>query len=214
MGSADHGDTQPAGQRDRVDRLAAIHAQLTAAVEDLARSDAWRRMLTIAARLPTYSPSNVLLIAIQKPEATRVAGFAAWKSLGRHVRKGEKGIAILAPCLYRHEEDTAVETAAVSRAAQPDPQGQRQLSGFRVVYVFDLSQTEGEPLPDLTPEELSGAAPEHLWERLANLARADGFTVERGDCQHAYGYTRFDQRTIRIRDDVDEPPPKPWRHAL
>ena len=68
---------------ERPDRLAALHAQLTAAVEDLAHSDAWRRMLETAARLPTYSPSNVLLIAVQRPDATRVAGFRTWKTLGR-----------------------------------------------------------------------------------------------------------------------------------
>ena len=86
---------------ERPDRLAALHAQLTAAVEDLANSDAWRRMLETAARLPTYSPSNVLLIAVQRPDATRVAGFQTWKTLGRSVCKREKGIAIPAPCLYR-----------------------------------------------------------------------------------------------------------------
>ena len=91
---------------ERTDRLTLLHQQLTMAVDDLAHSDAWRRMLDVAARLPTYSPSNVLLIAVQRPEATRVAGFRAWKSLGRHVLKGEKGIAILAPCLYR-ANDTA-----------------------------------------------------------------------------------------------------------
>ena len=80
-------------RRDSTDRLAAIHAQLTRAVEELAGSDAWRRMLAVAARFPTYSPSNVLLIAIQRPDATRVAGLRMWNSMGRRVLKGEKGIA-------------------------------------------------------------------------------------------------------------------------
>jgi antirestriction protein ArdC len=187
---------------DQVDRLVAIHAQLTAAVEDLTRSEAWRRMLTVAARMPTYSPSNVLLIATQRPEATRVAGFAAWKSVGRHVRKGERGIAILAPCLHRRQEETATQPGE-EPAAESDPTARRQLSGFRVVHVFDVTQTDGEPLPDIDPTELEGRAPERLWEQLAELAKSDGFTLERGACSGAYGHTRFDDRTIRIRADVD-----------
>ena len=190
----------------RADRLSQLHAQLTAAVDDLAHSDAWRRMLDVAARLPTYSPSNVLLIAVQRPEATRVAGFRAWKSLGRHVLKGEKGIAILAPCLYRGS-DTAekqvrqMPSGEVSATAQET--AQRELRGFRVVHVFDVTQTDGEPLPDVAPDLLIGSSPANLWERIAGLVEADGFVVERGDCSGANGYTRFDDRVVRVRDDVE-----------
>jgi antirestriction protein ArdC len=200
MRSSDHDTSR---SLDQADRLAAIHAQLTTAVEDLTNGEAWQRMLTIAAHMPTYSPSNVLLIATQRPEASRVAGFAAWKSLGRHVRKGEKGIAILAPCLQRSKEKKANQPADQELAPAADPTAPRQLSGFRVVHVFDISQTEGDPLPDVSPEELAGKAPERLWERLSDLAKADGFTLERGPCSGAYGYTRFDDHTIRIRADID-----------
>ena len=190
----------------RADRLTLLHQQLTRAVDDLAHGDAWRRMLDVAARLPTYSPSNVLLIAVQRPEATRVAGFRAWKSLGRHVLKGEKGIAILAPCLYRGR-DTAEKRVRqmppdeVTTTAQET--AQRELRGFRVVHVFDVTQTDGDPLPDVAPELLAGSAPESLWERLVGLVEADGFVVERGDCRGANGYTRFDDRVVRVRDDVE-----------
>ena len=181
----------------RTDRLVALHEQLTAAVDDLAHSDAWKRMLTIAARMPNYSPSNVILISVQLPEATRVAGYRAWNQLGRHVRHGEKGIAILAPCLYR--PDT---TAPVEASTDPGGDAAQVLRGFRVVHVFDISQTDGPPLPP-DPRLLTGAEPEHLWTDLALLAHHDGFTLERGDCYGANGYTRFDDRTIRVRQDVD-----------
>jgi len=102
-------------RRDSTDRLAAIHAQLTRAVEDLAGSDAWRKMLAVAARFPTYSPSNVLLIALQRPDATRVAGLRMWNSMGRRVLKGEKGIAILAPCLYRGNDTDSTPQARGGR---------------------------------------------------------------------------------------------------
>lgn len=185
------------------DRLAALHVQLTQAVEDLASSDAWRRMLQIAARMPTYSPSNVLLIAVQRPDATRVAGFGAWKQLGRNVLKGEKGIAILAPCLYRGRADDKDPTPPAPGAGDQSDRAAPVLRGFRIVHVFDVSQTDGQPLPDVNPTQLRGAAPVELWERLAALVEADGFAIERGHCHGANGYTNFDDRVVRIRDDVD-----------
>lgn len=189
-------------RRDSTDRLAAIHAQLTRAVEDLAGSDAWRKMLAVAARFPTYSPSNVLLIALQRPDATRVAGLRMWNSMGRRVLKGEKGIAILAPCLYRGNDTDSTPQA---RGGRDDVRAvaAKELRGFRVVHVFDVSQTDGEPLPDVAPELLAGAAPEWLWNRLAALVEGDGFALERGDCRGANGHTRFDDRVVRVRGDVE-----------
>ena len=188
-------------EANRVDRLTQLHQQLTTAVDELADSDAWRRMLDVAARLPTYSPSNVLLITVQRPDATRVAGYTTWKSLGRQVRKGEKGIAILAPCLYRGKEADAADR---STATSERELAARELRGFRVVHVFDVTQTEGNPLPDVAPELLTGPAPAQLWEKLRALVEADGFAIERGECHGANGYTRFDDRVVRVRDDVDE----------
>ncbi|MGV8965231.1 MAG: ArdC-like ssDNA-binding domain-containing protein [Cellulomonas sp.] len=206
-----------AGRATQEEKLAALHQRLVTAVEELAASDAWRNMLTVAARFPTYSPSNVLLIALQRPEATRVAGFRTWTSLGRHVIKGEHGIAILAPCLYRGESsDEPIESEAPRNleppsieAGGPDQRGsphsiqQRHLRGFRVVHVFDLSQTDGEPLADVAPELLRGASPGDLWKRVETLIAADGYVVERGDCSGANGYTDYANRTVRVRDDVD-----------
>src|SRR5450432_3979781 len=85
---------------DVADRLAETHQQLTAAVQALTADGQWARMLATAAKFPRYSASNVLLIMMQKPEATKVAGLRTWNSLVRHVIKGEKSIAILAPCTY------------------------------------------------------------------------------------------------------------------
>jgi hypothetical protein len=207
---------------DPADRLAAVHAQLIDAVEALATGEEWQRMLTIAARFPTYSTGNVLLIGVQRPDATKVAGIRTWNSLGRRVRKGEKGIAILAPCLYRprSELDTVApprrrdtrrpgdaDRKAVSAATTAGSDGltvptQRELRGFRVAFVFDVQQTEGEPLAEVAPAELKLAAPEHLVDRLRDLRRADGYTVRDGPCGTAYGYTDFATRTVQIREGV------------
>ena len=92
-----------------------------------------------------YSFGNIMLIARQKPDATHVAGYRTWTSLGRFVRRGEKGIFILAPMVgnRRNTEENA-ELATDAKETQPT------LYGFRGVYVFDITQTEGKELPTLT----------------------------------------------------------------
>lgn len=196
------------------DKLEALHAHLVEAVADLATSEGWARMLAAAARFHDYSPSNVLLICAQRPEATRVAGIRTWNSLGRRVNRGEHGIAILAPCIYRAApgETATANQRPESAAATPSPLEAtadantpiRQLRGFKVVHVFDVSQTAGEPLPDVEPTHLSGTGPDGLWEHLAGLVRDDGYRVERGPCPlGANGYTDFTARVVRFRDDVD-----------
>jgi antirestriction protein ArdC len=97
------------------------------------------------AKFRNYSFGNIMLIARQKPDATHVAGYRTWTSLGRFVRRGEKGIFILAPMVgnKRNKEENA-EQATDARETQ------RTLYGFRAVYVFDVTQTEGKELPTLT----------------------------------------------------------------
>lgn len=187
------------------DRLAQIHEQLVDAVAQLVNSDAWARMLTVAARFPTYSASNLLLIATQRPEATRVAGIRTWNSIGRRVVKGEHGIAILAPCTYKRTEDETPGADDPSRARDSSEGRRRQLRGFKIVHVFDVEQTEGEPIPDdASPRLLTGNAPADLWEHLGNVVQDDGYTLERGPCPpEVNGYTDFTRRLVRVRDDVD-----------
>ncbi len=106
------------------------------------RSQRLIEYLDVLGRFHHYSFGNALLIAFQKPESTHVAGFHAWKKLGRQVKKGEKGIAILAPLVYRCK----VEDQDDGRSSEPVKV--KALRGFRVVYVFDVSQTDGKPLPE------------------------------------------------------------------
>ena len=100
------------------------------------KSEELTKFLDTMSTFHNYSYGNCMLIAQQKPDATLVAGFRAWLKLGRCVRKGEKGICILAPMVGKKEtEDGSGET--------------RDVFGFRAVHVFDVSQTEGEELPDV-----------------------------------------------------------------
>ena len=117
---------------DALDKLAALL--------DEGHSDRLTTLLKTMARFHKYSWHNVFLIAAQRPDATRVAGFQTWRSLGRCVRRGEKGIAILAPIVKQRGVDDASRDADA-----PNP----GVVGFRAVHVFDIAQTDGEPLPEV-----------------------------------------------------------------
>ena len=186
----------------QTERLRRAHSRLTEAVATLSTSDGWRRMLTVAARFHDYSPHNVLLIGIQRPDATQVAGYKTWQSLGRQVRKGERGISIIAPYTARGATRETDPAAAEAPAEVAAADGTRVLRGYRVVHVFDVSQTEGEPLPEQRPRLLTGAAPSGLWDALAEQVQAAGFALQAGDCAPANGVTDYLARTVTVRDDL------------
>lgn len=97
-------------------------------------------ILTESRKFHRYSLCNVMLIAMQKPTATHVAGFHAWHKLGRFVRKGEKGILIIAPVVRRKDTNEAQE---------PENTEERSVVAFRGAYVFDITQTDGQPVPEI-----------------------------------------------------------------
>ena len=175
------------------DKVRQLHDSLTAQVEALVSGEDWARFLTVASRFHHYSANNVWLIMAQRPDATRVAGYQMWKRLGRQVNKGAKGIAILAPCVYRRRpvDDTdPAENPAVARV----------LRGFTVVHVFDQSDTAGEQLPDIAPILLEGDAA--LWDALADQVTAAGYGVARGDCGSANGRTSFSDHSVVVAEHL------------
>lgn len=168
------------------------HELLTRAVGELVSGEDWAAMLDMAGRFHRYSANNALLINLQCPGATRVAGYKAWQALGRQVRKGEKGIAILAPVVYRRRPiDDSDPDALVG-----------VLAGFRVAFVFDISQTEGDPLPEIPVMPLAGDAPGSLWDLLAAQVGAAGFELVRGECAPANGVTDFGARRVTVAADL------------
>ena len=124
---------------------------LVAALES-GQSDVLTQYLNAMARFHNYSFGNIMLIARQKPQATNVAGIRTWNSLGRFVKRGEKGIFILAPMVGRRStKDVATEEPSDDAATE----GQRTLYGFRAVYVFDRLSRDLRPslcAPDVSPE--------------------------------------------------------------
>jgi len=129
------------------------------------KSEALTAFLDAMVHFPNYSFGNVLLIARQKPDATHVAGMWAWNQLGRRVKRGQKGIAILAPMISKTRKD---ETAHEENKPST-------LLGFRRVYVWDESQTEGAPLPEIA--KVTGEAGVYL-DRLREYIIAQGVTLE------------------------------------
>ncbi len=107
------------------------------------RSDDLIRYLKTMSRFHNYSFRNMLMIWMQNPEATMVAGFQAWKKLGRCVNKGEKGIAIFAPMPFRKKGE---DGKPLPKSESPDDEA--AMMGFKVVHVFDIAQTDGDPLPE------------------------------------------------------------------
>ena len=179
----------------RTDRLKAAHRRLQEAVQSIVTGEDWQRMLKTAAKFHRYSFHNTLMIFLQRPDATSVAGFNRWKSLGRSVKRGEKGIAIFAPCKYK----TKIETE------EGDEKTMQQIRGFRVVHVFDISQTDGEEIPDLDairPKLLQGNAPEGIWDMVARHAQSVGYEVIRHQRGSENGYCDFLKKQISVCPDV------------
>jgi hypothetical protein len=139
------------------------HIQELAEATDAARlSEEMLRYLDLCSKFHNYSPQNVWLILMACPHATMVAGFKKWRTMGRFVCKGEKGIPILAPLLVKQ--------------ADTDGEDIEQLVGFKVVHVFDISQTDGEPLPE-PPDWKSPEQNARLTESLISFAESKDIKV-------------------------------------
>jgi antirestriction protein ArdC len=160
-------DLQAAQRRERLENL---HNQLTEQVEALTTSDGWLTMLKMASKMHGYSFRNIALILAQNESATHVAGYKAWQALGRQVRKGEKGLMILAPLRGKQEVE---DQQTGERSTVP------VLRGFKIEHVWDVSQTDGPPLPDFSPQQLEGEAPAALWDAVVHSFDEDGYRIVR-----------------------------------
>lgn len=142
-------------------RVQELTDKLEQGLQDLFNSDSYRNYLSTMSKFHNYSFNNTLLIAMQKSDATLVAGYKAWqKNFERHVNKGEKAIRILAPAPYKiKEERDKIDPLTQELLLDKDGNPQKEeveitIPAFRAVSVFDLSQTDGKPIPELTAKEL------------------------------------------------------------
>ena len=204
-------------------KLDALHERLTGAVEQLVSGDDWRRALEFAARFRSRSFNNTLLIWSQHldayeqgrttaPEPTYVAGYKAWKSLGRSPLPG--GYMIYAPVTARFASSTPQDADSWRRLGKFEKPKPGELVRSRMVrarptYVWDVSFTVGPPIPERpVPRLLEGQAPDGLWNGLAALIEAEGYrvlTVEHEGLIHgANGLTDYTAHTVAVRTNMDQ----------
>jgi antirestriction protein ArdC len=163
---------------------------LEAGIRDLTSSDRWTAWLESAAKFHHYSFGNQMLIALQRPDASRVAGFKAWQSMSRQVRKGEHGIRILAPMVLAKKDDEGNATG-------------ESFMRFRSVAVFDIAQTDGDELPEIA-FNLTGDGPDGAWSALERFADSIGFTVTVEPTGEANGWCKHSEMAITVKD-TNEP---------
>ena len=134
--------------KSRKERIKEITEQLEAGVRAVFESDAYKAYLNCMSKFHNYSLNNTLLIALQRPDASLCASYTSWqRDHGRQVRKGEKGIKIIAPCKYKSELEE------IDESGRPKVE---ERTGFKVVTTFDISQTDGPELPTIGVDELTG----------------------------------------------------------
>jgi hypothetical protein len=206
-------------------KLEAIQKQLTQSVGALVTGDDWRRALEFAARFRSRSFNNTMLIYVQhyaawqegrvpEPQPTYVAGFRQWLSLNRHVIQGQSGYAILAPVTARFASSTPEHAGSWRRLGRGEKPGRGEvvrarLVGLRPAHVWDVSQTDGEPIPERpSPRLLQGQAPEGLWDGLADQIEAQGFGLRlvshAAAIGGANGLTDYMTREVSVRMDMDD----------
>jgi hypothetical protein len=181
----------------RKEKLDEITDRLKEGVSDIFESGKYEEYLKVMSKFHRYSFRNTILIAMQNPDATMVAGFQAWKkNFGRYVKRGEKAITILAPSPYkvkREVEDPADKTVKEDEIV---------INAFRPAYVFDVSQTEGKPLPELA-SDIYGAV-EGYGDLMKALEEASPVPVNFEKMAGKDGYYSQTAKQIFLRDDMSE----------
>ncbi len=192
----------PHGPTSREDRLGAAHAVLAAGLAGVREDpEALARFLAFRAHFHDYSLNNAVLIWCQRPDARHCMGYRAWQAHGRQVRKGERGLTILAPVTRKLDRpDASVGATAPGATAQAE--GDRAVVGFRTATVFDYAQTEavaGSALVYTPPSpRLNADDPAGLVLRLEAAAVPLGYTVVYGDAGYADGQCSFARKTITV----------------
>ena len=205
-------------------KLDALHERLTGAVEQLVSGEDWARALAFAARFRARSFANTILIFTQHREAyglglvpdpvpSHVAGYRQWQQLGRQVSKGQPGYQILAPVTGRFASATPQDAESWRRLGKGEkPRAgetvRTKMVGVRPAYVWDASQTTGDPIPEPpAPRLLEGQAPAGLWEGLAAQVAKAGFELrlvaDASEIFGANGLTDYASRVVSVRSDMD-----------
>ena len=193
------------------DKLKEITDRLEQGIMELFDSDRYKEYLRVMSKFHNYSFNNTLLIAMQKPDASLVAGFQSWKNnFKRNVVKGEKGIKILAPSPFKIKQemekiDPATQKPVIGADGKPVKEEKEiTIPAFKVVSVFDVSQTEGKELPDIAVDMLTGDV-ERFKDVFAALEKTSpvpiGFEKIDGN---SHGYYHLEEKRIAIDEGMSE----------
>ena len=194
---------------EREDRLKQLTDQLTDGVKAVRDSGEYKKLLAVMAKFPHYSLNNCMLIAMHRPDATLCQGFEGWKKMGRYVKKGEKGIKIIAPAPYTVQKEEDKLDASGKPILDSDGEHVKetkdyQFMGFKAETTFDVSQTDGKELPKIGVDELKGEVDkfEIMMSVLKDISPVPiGFEdIQSG----AKGYYHTTDKRIAIQKDMGE----------
>lgn len=193
------------------EQLEEITARLEQGIMEMFNSERFREYLQVMSQFHRYSLRNTILIAMQKPDATRVAGFNTWKTkFGRTVKKGEKGIRILAPApqkIKQEQEKLDPKTKLPIIGEDGEPVREEKeivIPRYKIVSVFDVSQTEGKELPDIAVDELTGSV-ERYEDFFAALKAVSPFPITFAAIPgEAHGYCDYMSNCIVVDEGMSE----------
>lgn len=195
----------------RADQLKEITERLEQGVKDIFTSEMYTKYLLTMSKFHNYSFNNTLLIAMQRPDATLVAGYNAWKNkFNRYVKKGEKGIQIIAPAPVKEREerekiDKDTGLTVLNESGEPEIEVvERVIPRFRVTTVFDYAQTDGKPLPTLEVNELTARVKDYTLLKEA-IEQVSPVPIRFGEIEgNAKGYYSHVDKEICVRADMGE----------
>ena len=193
------------------EKLKEITDRLEQGITELFDSERYKEYLRVMSKFHNYSFNNTLLIAMQKPDASLIAGFTAWKNqFQRNVKKGEKGIKIIAPSPFKIKQETEkidpqTQKPVIGRDGKPVTEDKEiTIPAYKVVSVFDVSQTEGKELPDIAVDALTGDV-EQYSDFFAALEKTSpvpiGFEKIEGG---AHGYYHLEDKRIALDEGMSE----------
>ena len=193
------------------DKLKEITDRLEQGIKELFDSDRYKEYLRVMSKFHNYSFNNTLLIAMQKPDASLVAGFQSWKNnFKRNVVKGEKGIKILAPSPFKIKQemekiDPATQKPVIGADGKPVKEEKEiTIPAFKVVSVFDVSQTEGKELPDIAVDMLTGDV-ERFKDVFAALKKTSPVPIAFEKIEgNSHGYYHLEEKRIAIDEGMSE----------
>ena len=197
---------------EKQEEMKELFKKIDDGVKAVFESDSYKECLRYMSKFTNYSAGNCILIMLQKPDASLVAAFGKWKQLGRSINKGEKGIAILAPMTFKNKElkEQPVVDQNVQKVFNADGSEKKEKVevdassvGFKKIYVFDVSQTNGEPVPEYVHELNEEIEEEHVEALIEAVRNVTGLPVEFEDISSgAKGYYSCGEKRIAIKEGL------------